>query len=200
MATALKRAADPRPDPRIARSRQVILAAALAELGEIGYGGFTIESVASRAGVGKSTIYRHWPDKLSLIADAFAHLHESGGPDLSHGTPREKLQRILAHVADVLIDSPFSTCLPAMIDAAERDAALRDFHHRFQTEARKPTVALIASGIASGDFPRDRDPELTAHALLGAIFFRRLMTDTLFAPAEAGALIDTVLGPQSGSD
>src|SRR6185437_2479598 len=195
MATALKRAVDARPDPRVARSRQVILSAALAELGELGYGGFTIESVASRAGVGKSTIYRHWPDKLSLIADAFAHLHESGGPDLSHGTPREKLERILAHVADVLIASPFSTCLPAMIDAAERDAALRAFHHRFQAEARKPTVALLASGIASGDFPADRDPELTAQALLGAIFFRRLMTESPFAPEHTGALVDTVLGP-----
>ena len=198
MPTALKRPGasrgDPRPDPRIERSRQVILAAALQELGDSGYGGFAIESVAARAGVGKSTIYRHWPDRLALIADAFAHLHESGGPDLSTGTPREKLAHILAHVANVLIDSPFSTCLPAMIEAAERDAALRRFHHRFQAEARKPTVALIASGIASGDFPADRDPELTAQALLGAIFFRRLMTGVRFAPSEAGALIDTVLG------
>jgi len=197
MATALKRAVDARPDPRVARSRQVILSAALAELGEIGYGGFTTESVAARAGVGKSTIYRHWPDRLSLIADAFAKLHESEAPDLSYGTPRDKLERILAHVAAVLIDSPFSTCLPAMIDAAERDPALRDFHHGFQAEVRKPTVALIASAIASGDFPTDRDPELTAYALLGAIFFRRLMTNARFAPEEAGALVNTVLGSEA---
>ena len=195
--TALKRAVDPRPDPRIARSRQVILAAALAELGASGYGGFAIESVAARAGVGKSTIYRHWPDRLALIADAFETLHQEGGPDLASGSARDKLGRILAHVADVLVRSPFGTCLPAMIDAAERDAALRAFHHRFQAEARKPTVALIASGIASGEFPPDRDPELVAQALLGAIFFRRLMTDTAFAPAEAGALIDTVLGSEA---
>jgi len=195
MAMALKRAIDSRPDPRIARSRQVILAAALAELGTSGYGGFAIEAVAARAGVGKSTIYRHWPDRLSLIADAFETLHQEGGPDLATGSPREKLARILAHVADVLMASPFSVCLPAMIDAAERDPALRDFHHRFQAEARKPTVALIAAAITSGDFPADRDPELTAQALLGAIFFRRLMTGTRFAPAEAHALIDTVLGP-----
>ena len=58
-------------DPRVERSRQVILAAALGELGEAGYGAFTIESVAARAGVAKSTIYRHWPDKITLIADAF---------------------------------------------------------------------------------------------------------------------------------
>ena len=63
MATELKHAVDLRPDPRIARSRQVILAAALGELGDVGYGGFAIESVAARAGVGKSTIYRHRPDR-----------------------------------------------------------------------------------------------------------------------------------------
>ncbi|HEX3971934.1 MAG TPA: TetR/AcrR family transcriptional regulator [Stellaceae bacterium] len=194
MPTALKQPADPRIDPRVERSRQVILAAALAELGESGYGGFTIESVAARAGAGKSTIYRHWPDKLSLIADAFETLHQQGGPDLSSSSARAKLTRILAHVAEVLIDSPFSTCLPAMIEAAQRDEALRDFHYRFQSEARKPTVALIAAGIASGEFPADRDPELSAQALLGALFFRRLMTDTCFAPDEAGALVDTVMG------
>jgi len=192
MPPALKRA----PDPRIERSRQVILAAALEELGASGYGGFAIESVASRAGVGKSTIYRHWPDKLALIADTFRTLHQEGGPDLATGSARDKLRRILAHVADVLASSPFGTCLPAMIDAAERDPALRDFHYRFQSEARKPTVALIAAGIASGDFPADRDPELTAQALLGAIFFRRLMTETRFAPEEAGALLDSVLGSE----
>jgi TetR/AcrR family transcriptional regulator of autoinduction and epiphytic fitness len=197
MPTALKRAADPRPDPRIARSRQVILAAALAELGDNGYGGFAIESVAARAGVGKSTIYRHWPDKLALIADAFRKLQEERDPELETGTPREKLARILRHVAEVVVDSPFGKCLPAMIEAAERDPALREFHHRFQAEANKPMVALIASGIASGDFPAGRDPKLTAQALVGTIFFRRLMTGTPFAPAEADALIDSVLGSEA---
>jgi AcrR family transcriptional regulator len=194
MAPALKRAPDLRPDPRIARSRQVILAAALDELGTIGYGGFAIESVAARAGVGKSTIYRHWPDKLALIADAFATLHEGAAPDLSHGGPRAKVERILAHVAEVVRDSPFGACLPALIEGAERDPALREFHYRFQAEVRKPLIALIAEGIAAGDFPAGSDPELTALALLGAIFFRRLMTDTPFAPADAAALIDAVIG------
>lgn len=197
MPTALKRAADPRPDPRIERSRQVILAAALAELGDVGYGGFVIEAVAARAGVGKSTIYRHWPDKLALIADAFRKLQDERDPELETGTPREKLARILRHVADVVVDSPFGKCLPAMIEAAERDAALRRYHHRFQAEANKPTVALIASAIASGDFPGCRDPKLAAQALIGTIFYRRLMTATPFAPEEADALIDTVLGSEA---
>lgn len=182
-------------DPRIERSRQVILAAALDELGAVGYGGFAIESVAARAGVGKSTIYRHWPDKLALIADAFETLHQTGGPDLSAGSARDKLARILQHVAAIAAASPFSACLPALIDAAERDRALRRFHHEFQAAVRRPLIALIASGIASGDFPAHLDPELAALALLGAIFFRRLMTPTPFDPQHAEALVATVMGP-----
>jgi len=193
----LRAAAKRAVDPRIDRSRQVILRAALDELGEIGYGPFAIESVAARAGVGKSTIYRHWPDKLTLIADAFRTLHEQAGPELATGSPRQKLERILRHVAEVVAESVFSRCIPALIDAAERDPSLRRFHHGFQREARKPLIAVIAEGIARGDFPKRLDPELAGAALLGAIFFRRLMTDTPFEPAFAGALIDAVIGPPS---
>ncbi|MBN2623081.1 MAG: helix-turn-helix transcriptional regulator, partial [Acidimicrobiales bacterium] len=50
-------------DPRIERSREQILAAAIDLLREVGYGGLTIEAVAARSGVAKSTIYRHWSSK-----------------------------------------------------------------------------------------------------------------------------------------
>ena len=48
---------------------------ALSELAAVGYGAFTIEAVARRSGVAKSTIYRHWPGKLALIADALDTLN-----------------------------------------------------------------------------------------------------------------------------
>ena len=50
-------------DPRIERTRQVVLDAALALVAESGYGAVTIEAVAARSGVAKSTIYRHWPGR-----------------------------------------------------------------------------------------------------------------------------------------
>jgi AcrR family transcriptional regulator len=181
-------------DPRVERSRRAILRAVLEELAEVGYGALTIESVARRAGVGKSTIYRHWRDKLSLIADAFRMLQEERDPELVTGSPRQKLERVLRHVADVVADSPFSACLPALIDAAERDRALRRFHHRFQAEARKPLVALISSGVATGDFPRRVDPEMAAFAFLGVIFFCRLMTGTAFPQERVRDLIRTIFG------
>jgi TetR/AcrR family transcriptional regulator, regulator of autoinduction and epiphytic fitness len=185
----------PAEDPRIERSRHVILRAALAELGEVGYGAFTIESVAARAGAGKSTIYRHWPDKLALIADAFETFHQQQGPDLATGSPRERVERIVRHVAEVVAGSTFSACIPALIEGAERDRGLRRFHHRFQAEARRPLVAIIAEGVGSGEFPAHVDPELAALALLGVLFYRRLMSGAPFDPEEAGTLVATVLGP-----
>ncbi|MGH2346073.1 MAG: TetR/AcrR family transcriptional regulator [Chloroflexota bacterium] len=181
-------------DPRVERSRHLILWAALDELGEAGYGAFTIESVAARSGVAKSTIYRHWSDKLALIADAFQTFHEQQGPDITTGSPRERLERILRHVAEVIGKSIFSTCIPALIDGAERDSGLRKFHHRFQVEARKPLIAVIAEGVAAGDFPAHVNPELAALAFLGVIFYRRLMSPETFDPERASELIDNVFG------
>jgi TetR/AcrR family transcriptional regulator of autoinduction and epiphytic fitness len=181
-------------DPRIERSRQVILRAVLEELSATGYGALTIESIARRAGVGKSTIYRHWPDKLVMIADAFKMLQDERDPELVTGSSREKLERILCHVADVVADSAFSACLPALIEAAEQDRSLRRFHHRFQAEARKPLIELISRGVAAAEFPPHIDPEIAAFALLGAIFFCRLMTSTPFPQESVRALIDTIFG------
>jgi TetR/AcrR family transcriptional regulator, regulator of autoinduction and epiphytic fitness len=181
-------------DPRIERSRQVILQAVLDELSELGYGALTIESVARRAGVGKATIYRHWSNKIALIADAFRLLQQQRDPELVTGSPREKLERVLRHVADVVAESPFSSCLPALIEGAERDRAVRRFHHHFQAEARKPIIELISRGIVTGDFPTRIDPDIAAFALLGAIFFCRLMTSTPFSDERVPYLMDTVLG------
>lgn len=185
-------------DPRILRSRHLILRAALEELGEAGYGAFTVESVAARSRVAKSTIYRHWPNKVELIADAFQTLHEEEGPDIETGSARQRVDRIVRHVSNVVVSSTFSACIPALIDGAERDGGVRDFHHRFQAEARQPLVAAITEGVTAGDFPRRPDPEFATQALLGVIFYRRLMTDMPFDPESSAELIDAVLGPASG--
>jgi TetR/AcrR family transcriptional regulator of autoinduction and epiphytic fitness len=185
-----------RTDPRVERSRMLILRAAVDELAEMGYGGLTIESVAARAGVGKSTIYRHWRDKLELIADAFETFHEQMVPDLEIRSPRESVELLVRHVAEVVLDSTFSRCIPALIEGAERDPRVREFHHRYAAERRRALVDLIALGIETGDFREDLEPELATAALLGTIFYRRLMTSEPFDPAQAGELMAVLLnGP-----
>ena len=180
-------------DPRVERSRMVILKAAVEELGDVGYGRVAIESVAARAGVGKSTIYRHWPDKLALIADAFETFHEQMVPDLGDLPVRDAVALLLRHVAEVVVDSTFSRCIPALIEGAERDQRVREFHHRYSADRRQALVDLIARGIQEGELRSGVDPELATITLLGAIFYRRLMTGQAFDPDDAAALVDLVL-------
>jgi TetR/AcrR family transcriptional regulator, regulator of autoinduction and epiphytic fitness len=182
-------------DPRVERSRRIVLQAALDELGAVGYGAFAIESVAARAGVGKSTIYRHWPYKLALIADAFETFHVEMVPSVETGSVRERVTRLVRHVAEIVVDSTFSICIPALIEGAERDPRVRAFHHRYSTARRQSLIDIIAEGLATGELPAHLDPELATLALLGPIFYRRLMTSEPFDPARASALVDTVFGP-----
>lgn len=181
-------------DPRVERSRRLIRQAALDELGEVGYGAVTMESVAARAGVAKTTVYRHWPDKLALIADAFETFHEEMVPSIESGPHRDRVERLVRHVAEVVVDSTFSVCIPALIEGAERDPRVRRFHHRYAAERRQGLVDAIAEGMAAGELPAGVDPELAALALLGPIFYRRLMASQPFDPAQAGELVDLVLG------
>src|SRR5580658_9638989 len=58
--------------PRSEQARQAILRSTLKLLGKKGFSELTIEAVAAHAGVGKATVYRWWPNKAALIADAFA--------------------------------------------------------------------------------------------------------------------------------
>jgi len=182
-------------DPRIERSRRVIREAALAEFAESGYGGFTIEAVATRAGVGRSTVYRLWRNKLALIADALQTLNEQPRPELSAATPREGVEHLLRHLAEALADSAFSACIPALIEASEHDHSVRTFLHRYSAVRRQTLTDTIAAGIAAGDLPPTIEPDLASLALSGAIFYRRLMTAGPFDGAQIPALIDSVLGP-----
>jgi TetR/AcrR family transcriptional regulator, regulator of autoinduction and epiphytic fitness len=171
----------------------VILQAAVQEMASVGYGGVTIEAIAARAGVGKSTIYRHWSDKLDLIADAFETFHEQLVPDLGDRPVRESIALLLGHLAEVVIDSTWSRCIPALIEGAERDPRVREFHHRYAADRRQVMIDLIVRGIRDGEIDPGIDPELATTALLGAVFYRRLWTAHPLDPDDTGRLVDLVL-------
>jgi AcrR family transcriptional regulator len=174
----------------------VILTAAVEELAlaDVGYGRVTIESIAARVGVGKSTIYRHWPDKLALIADAFETFHEQMVPELGDLPVRQAVALLVRHVAEVVVDSTFSRCIPALIEGAERDERVRELHHQYSAERRQVLIDLIARGIQAGELTSEIDPELATTTLLRAIFYRRLVTAEAFLPEDAAELVGLVLG------
>lgn len=184
-------------DPRVERSRRVVLRAALDELAERGLAGVTIESVAARAGVGRSTVYRHWDSKIALVTDAMETLNQQPAQDPADGSPTERVERLLHHLVDVLGDSPLSACLPALIEAAQHDDTVRRFLHGYVTRRRGTLVEAIIAGIASGEFPATTDPEAAALALAGALFYQRLMTGRAPEHALVPALLGTVLAERS---
>jgi TetR/AcrR family transcriptional regulator, regulator of autoinduction and epiphytic fitness len=180
------------PDPRVERSRRVILEAVLDELGAVGYGAMTIEGVAARAGVGKSTIYRHWSGKLDLVEDAFRTLKAPvQAPET--GTLRERIIGLLEQVACLVEQSTYSTCMPALIEAAEHDPQVRDLHRRFSVERRAILVNLLREAVKSGELPADSDPELLGDALVGPVLVRRLMLFEPLDPELVPQLVDQVL-------
>ncbi|WP_026535921.1 TetR/AcrR family transcriptional regulator [Arthrobacter sp. H14] len=181
-------------DPRVERSRRVICEAALEELAEAGYGGFTIESVATRANVGRSTVYRHWTSKLNLITDALETLNKQPAPDLNADNPHEQVEAMLRHLTAALTRTTFSSCIPALIEAAEHDQTVRDFLYSYSNRRNRTLVDVLRRGIETGDFPPTLDPELASAALAGAIFYRRLMTNKPLESSDASALAKLVLG------
>lgn len=192
-------------DPRIVHSRNRVLTAALEELAEVGYGAFAIESVCRRSGVAKSTVYRHWPGKLPLIADALRSLNRQPGSAAPGGSPagqapRQRVVEIIVHLITAFNGSLVAACTPALVDAAERDAGLRDLFHAYTAERRRTLVDALVAGVDAGDFPRDLDPELAAAALAGAVMYRRLMTAVPLRPEDAELLTATVLGPRPPRD
>ena len=184
----------PDVDPRIERSREVILEATLDELADVGYGAFTVEGVARRAGVSKATVYRHWDGKLELVSDAVMRLkHMVQPPDTDDH--RERIAGLLRGIAEMLAGSRFAACVPAVVSAAERDEALRAFHHRSNAERRAFMVGLLDAARDAGHLDPGVDANLLAELLVSPIFFRRLMTPEPFPPGDVDKLLATVLDP-----
>ncbi|CAA9246663.1 MAG: hypothetical protein AVDCRST_MAG76-2056 [uncultured Acidimicrobiales bacterium] len=182
-------------DPRITRSRSSVLDAVLAELAEKGYGALTIDGVARRAGVARSTIYRLWSDRAALVADAIDVLNQQPAPRTAgEESPRERIATLVHHLSDAMRNSPVAACLPALIDGAERDPTLRRLHHHYNDRRRTALVTAIADAVEAGDVRSDIDPQLAAVAVAGAVVYRRLMTSRPLCDDEVEPLIDTVLG------
>jgi AcrR family transcriptional regulator len=192
-------------DPRVERSRDQVLASALDLLREVGYGGLTIEAVAVRSGVAKSTIYRHWDGKAELVADAFtrAAVHD---PPLAPppGPVRERVVALLRTVVDEMATSGRLACImPALIDAAERSDEIAVLVGHLSEEKSRALRTVLDDAVATGELPAPTDTAVLADALLGPILLSRLFHRPTVPPAGIPALVAQLLpvvGPVPASE
>ena len=182
-------------DPRIERTCHAVRHATLDVLGRRGYAAFTVEAVAQAARVAKSTIYRHWPTKLDLIADALETLNEQPRSQVPHGTARAQIEQLLEHLATAFTDSVLSACIPALIEAAEHHPEVAAFLHGYSARRRQALVDVIRAGIEAGELPTHLDSELAALALAGPVIYCRTMTPNPLPVARTRQLVSQVLGP-----
>jgi AcrR family transcriptional regulator len=156
---------------RVERSKKVVLAATYELMTEVGLSGMSIDEVARRSGVAKTTIYRHWPSRSSLLLEACNQLSAKlQAPD--SGSLKGDLE-ILASAIVKILHSPRSTVLPSVIDAGERDEELAQLQSREFCEVQDAFRVAIDQGKHRGELPsRENAQELIA-AILGPLFFRR---------------------------
>lgn len=184
----------PRPAarPRSALARERVLAATEAMLDEAGYANLTMEGVAQRSGVAKSTIYRSWPTKTALVSEVLRRRTvATSAPD--SGDARADLISFLAvNLRNYAAQDP-AVLLPAFWDA------LGDAEHRRELRAhvldprRKTGRALLGKLMDDGVLAAGADIDLLLDMWAGFAMYRFGLREKRVTIADITALVDLVL-------
>ncbi|HEY3141026.1 MAG TPA: TetR/AcrR family transcriptional regulator [Acidimicrobiales bacterium] len=181
-------------DPRIERSREVVLAATLELLAEVGYGELTIEAVSARSGVAKSTIYRHWSGKLQLVTEAFTELRGFGDDVPPPGPVRDRVGALLHEMASKVKDPSWRlACVPALIDASSRSAEVAAVCAQLAERGAARLIGILDEAKAAGELPKSTDTSVLADALTGPILLRALFHRPEIPPEAVDALVTQLL-------
>jgi len=180
--------------PRSEAARLSILQTTLRVLAETGFSNLTIEEVADRAEVGKATVYRWWPDKAALIADAFAsstvsklHFPDTGSVDTDMSQQMRQLIKIFRGRRGRIVS--------AILAAGQSDKNLiAAFRERFLKPRRSEAYATLDRGIVRGELRRDIDRDLLLDSLYGPIYMRFLLQHDRLTPDFVDHLCALVLG------
>ncbi|MFC9392135.1 TetR/AcrR family transcriptional regulator [Streptomyces sp. NPDC057027] len=148
------------------------------ELGqELGYAKLSIEAIASRAGVGKHTVYRRWPSKGALLLDSLLSLSESALDYPDTGDVVADLGRQIHEAVDLLAGAPFGPLFRALVGEAQQDPGVAAaLNERFIAPQEDKTVARLRAARDQGRLSPDFDLDLAMAILSGPLYFRLLVT------------------------
>jgi AcrR family transcriptional regulator len=165
-----------RPGGRSARVRAASIEATLAELAEHGYSGLSLERVARRAGVNKTTLYRRWGDREELVLEAM--LDRAGAhisvPDT--GSLREDLLELASTAAANAASPEVAAMARAVAAESPRDGRLAAANGRFWSERLALDATIVERAIERGEIPAGTSPRLVIESVLGPIHLRLLLT------------------------
>lgn len=179
-------------DPRVAHTRSVVLDSTVEILAESGFERLTVEAVAERSGVARSTIYRNWPDRSQLLIDAFESMCAFPEiPDL--GSMEAELRFLAEELSSGLRDVGWASALPSLVGAAHHDPALTEAQRLFSERRRAATGVIFERAAERGELSSGRHPGELAEFFAARFFFRFLMTRSPIDDAFIDSQIQAVL-------
>lgn len=181
-----------RVDPRVAQTRRAVHAATLAVIAESGVQAATVERIADRAGVSRSTVYRRWPSLAQLYYEAFRTLARRA-PQPVRGDTADELLHYLQDYADRLNDDTYCSVLVALLDAAWRDPELAEVRRTLFDERTSRAAAIVDAGIAAERLRRDVDRRRVLDAIVAPFLYRRLVEQQRLTEQDVRRLRDDVL-------
>jgi len=164
---ALTNAPEPACGPHPHRRRGVTLEKAIFDavldlLRTFGYGGLTMERVAACAHTGKVALYRRWPHKDDLIADAINHALPSRDDLPDHGNVRDDLLELLRLMAG-LMNSPVGCAFQNLMTEIERnDSFARLFRERVKEPQKRMWLGVLQRAATRGEVQPDAVSQLIA--------------------------------------
>jgi len=177
--------------PRDARTDVAILEAVLDLVAQTGLQQVSMDAVAARAGVAKTTIYRRWPSKEALVVDAWRTLLDPPEtPDT--GSLRRDLEVLLGRLSDKAADSSFDV-LAQIMAAARTDTALAEALREWVATRRQPMRTVLERAVERGELSTEVPLDAVQDALVGPFFYRLLLTSGRLDAEAVGAVIDVVL-------
>lgn len=163
-------------DSRIGRTRAAVLAAARAILIEEGWDAVTHQRVAERSGVHRGTIWRHWPQRSTLIHEALAdETILLLAVDLS-GDLRSDLVALLEALRHLLVKKPLVRVAAALIDRSEWQSEVNRLKTALIRDGFQILRQVLRTGIDVGQLRSDLDVHHCVAQLVGPLFYRRLLS------------------------
>lgn len=160
--------------PRSEEAHRAALHATVQVLLESGVDGVTLDEVAARSGVAKSTLYRHFGSKESLVAQAARHcVIEHPTPDT--GNLADDLAFLFGRYQSSEEAQRFPDLFPMLIDAANRDPKMREVVDEVLDERRRPIRTVLQLAQLRGEIGTDLDIDAAIAVIVGPLTYRRLV-------------------------
>lgn len=178
--------------PRSAEARSRVLAAASELMASRGVSSLTIDEVATRSGVAKTTIYRHWPERTSLIVDAVnAQLEHVGTPDT--GSLRGDIMAFFTGMIRTDLSGHVGDIMPCLIEAAGRDEEMANLLERIGSPRRRVIETLLERAIARGEVEQKTELDALVGVIVGPILYQKLIRRQTLTTEYVSACLDVVL-------